>query len=52
MLTIPPGRLNEIHIILQSINDDDILAFKQNGRMIFDKYLRSTQAVVETVLGV
>ena len=52
MITIPPGRMNEVHTILQSISDDDIEAFILNGRLLFDKYLSSTQTIAETVLGV
>ena len=52
MITIPPGRITELDIILRSISDDDILGFKKNGRLLFEKYLGSAQAIADTVLGV
>ena len=52
MITIPPGRVTEVDIILRSISDDDILGFKKNGRALFEKYFSSVQAIADTVLGV
>ena len=50
MINIPPGRISEVRRMLQSISDEDILVFKKNGRMLFEKYLSSLEAIADTVL--
>ena len=51
-LVFPIARIPEIHHILKSFSEHDVLLFKKNGRAVFEKYLSTAEKIVETTLAV
>lgn len=49
-ITFPIARISELHYLLKSFTDSDILAFKKSGRLAFENYLSTLDRLVSTVL--
>ncbi|XP_053609228.1 exostosin-3-like [Plodia interpunctella] len=45
-------RVTELRLVLSTISYEDILAFRRQGRMLWERYLGSMQVVLDTLLGV
>lgn len=50
IVTLPSARVTELHYLLKSFTDTDLLALRKNGRLIFEKYLSTMERVSETLL--
>ncbi|CAG7824964.1 unnamed protein product [Allacma fusca] len=50
ILILPVSRITEMHYMLKSFPDSDLLEFRKNGRLAFESYFSSLQRVVETLL--
>ncbi|CAO1401237.1 unnamed protein product [Diamesa serratosioi] len=49
-LFLPKARVTELHFLLRSVPDSDLLLMRRQGRMIWERYLSSVQATVDTVV--
>ncbi|BES95065.1 Exostosin family [Nesidiocoris tenuis] len=47
---IPLARITELHFLLRSFSDNDLLSMKRQGRFLWERYLSSLQSVVDTTL--
>ena len=52
VLVYPLARIPEIYHMLRSFSENDVLMFKQNGRLAFEKYFSTIERTVETALAV
>lgn len=50
VILLPKTRITELHFFLRAIPDNDLLSFRKQGRMVWEKYLSSVQATVDTVI--
>jgi len=50
VITLPKARVTELHFILRSYTDSDILEMRRYGRLVFETFFSSTKAVVDTTL--
>ncbi|XP_063696402.1 exostosin-3 [Culicoides brevitarsis] len=50
VITLPKARITEIHFLLRSVSDGDLLMMRRQGRIIWEKYLSTVQATVDTVV--
>lgn len=50
VVSLPGARITEMHYLLKSFVDSDLLALRKNGRLIFENYLSTMERAVETVL--
>lgn len=49
-LTLPKARVTEMHFLLRALSDSDLLTFRRQGRVLWERYLSSVQASVDTIL--
>lgn len=49
---LPTARVTELHYILKSIGDGDLLELKRQGTLYFKRYLSSVRSSVDTALAV
>lgn len=47
---IPRTRVTELHFLLRSVPDSDLLSFRRQGRFIWERYLSSVQSTVDTIV--
>ncbi|XP_050542676.1 exostosin-3 isoform X2 [Daktulosphaira vitifoliae] len=45
-------RIPELHWLLRTVSDNDILSMRKQGRMLYEKYLSTVQAVLDTTLSI
>ena len=50
VITVSKARVTELHFILRSYTDSDILEMRQYGRLVFETFFGSTKAIVDTML--
>lgn len=50
ILMIPKSRISELHFILRSIPDSEILLMRRQGRIVWETYLSSFQCVIDTIV--
>lgn len=50
VLAIPKARITELHFLLRSVSDADLLNMRRQGRNIWEKYLSTVQAIVDTTV--
>lgn len=50
VFSLPKARGTELHFLLRAIKDSDLLAFRRNGRVLWERYLSSVQASVDSLL--
>jgi len=50
MIALPKARVTELHFILRSYTDSDILEMRRYGRLLFETFFGSTKAIVDTTL--
>ncbi|GBP92672.1 Exostosin-3 [Eumeta japonica] len=50
VLLLPKARITELHFLLRAIPDSDLLAFRRQGRVLWERYLSSVQASVDSLL--
>lgn len=51
-ILLPKARVTELHFFLRAISDADLLAFRRHGRSLWERYLSSVQATVDSLLAV
>lgn len=49
-ILLPKGRITELHFLLRAVPDSDLLAMRRQARMIWERYLSSVQATVDTIV--
>ncbi|KAG4075157.1 hypothetical protein HA402_006174 [Bradysia odoriphaga] len=49
-ILLPKGRITELHFLLRAVPDSDLLSMRRQGRMIWERYLSSVQATVDTII--
>lgn len=49
---LPRARVTEMHFLLRSIPDADILLMRRQGRLIWERYLASVQSTLDTIVAV
>lgn len=49
-LLLPKARITELHFLLRAVQDSDLLLLRRQGRLIWEHYLSSVQATVDTVI--
>jgi len=50
VIALPKARVTELHFILRSYTDSDILEMRRYGRLVFETFFGSTKAIVDTTL--
>lgn len=50
VLSLPKARVTELHFLLRALTDSDLLAFRRQGRVLWERYLSSVQVSVDTLL--
>lgn len=51
-MMLPKARVTELHFLLRALTDADLLAFRRQGRVLWERYLSSVQASVDSLLAV
>lgn len=51
-IVLPKARVTELHFYMRSLGDSDILSMRRQGRIIWETYMGSTQALMDTVLAI
>ncbi|XP_074656159.1 exostosin-like 3 [Tubulanus polymorphus] len=49
-IVLPKSRITELHFYLRTLADNDIFAYRKNGRAVYEKYVGTTESVVRTIL--
>lgn len=49
VITLPASRLSEIIPIIRSVPDSDVLSVKRRGKIVYDRYLKSTANHLQTL---
>ncbi|XP_036341823.1 exostosin-3-like [Rhagoletis pomonella] len=49
-LLLPKARITELHFLLRAVQDADLLQMRRQGRLIWERYLSSVQATVDTII--
>jgi alpha-1,4-N-acetylglucosaminyltransferase EXTL3 len=50
VISLPKARVTELHFLLRAMSDADLLAFRRQGRVLWERYLSSVQASVDSLL--
>lgn len=50
VIMLPKARITEIHFLLRSVSDGDILLMRRQSRIIWERYLSTVQATVDTIV--
>ncbi|XP_076059882.1 exostosin like glycosyltransferase 3 isoform X4 [Oratosquilla oratoria] len=48
----PKARVSELHFLIRTFSNADILALRRQGRFVWEKYFGSTQAVLDSIMAV
>ena len=51
-LVVPLLRFHEVHLLIRSIDESTILAFRRQGRFVWDTYFRSSLEIVESAVAI
>ena len=49
-VALPKARITELHFVLRSLPDADVLEMRRQGRMLWESYFSTTDSIVSTVL--
>jgi len=52
LIMVPSSRVTELHYILKSFVDADLIEMRKQGRLVFEKYFSSVESIAESVLAV
>nr|CAI5841196.1 unnamed protein product [Callosobruchus analis] len=52
VIFLPRARITELHFLLRAIPDEDVLLFRRQGRLLWERYLASVQSTLDTVVAV
>ena len=50
VIFLPKARVTEMHFLLRAIPDNDLLALRRHGRLIWERYLGTAQSAVDTII--
>lgn len=50
VLSLPKARVTEVHFLMRALSDADLLVFRRQGRVLWERYLSSVQATVDSLL--
>jgi len=50
VITLPKARVTELHFVLRSYTDSDILEMRRYARQVFETFFSSSKAIVDTTL--
>ncbi|KAL0895674.1 hypothetical protein ABMA27_011752 [Loxostege sticticalis] len=50
VISLPKARVTELHFLLRAMSDADLLVFRRQGRVLWERYLSSVQASVDSLL--
>ncbi|CAG5017817.1 unnamed protein product [Parnassius apollo] len=50
VLSLPKARVTELHFLLRALSDSDLLVFRRQGRVLWERYLSSVQANIDSLL--
>lgn len=51
-LVLPKPRVTEVHFLLRSLSDSDLLAMRRQGRFLWETYFSTADSIFSTVLAV
>ncbi|KAJ8683504.1 hypothetical protein QAD02_019296 [Eretmocerus hayati] len=49
---LPKARVTEMHFLLRAVPDNDLLAMRRQGRILWERYFGTAQSVVDTIIAV
>lgn len=49
---LPRARVTELHFLLRTFPDGDLLLMRKQGRMVWERYLASVQSTLDTIVAV
>ncbi|XP_018323408.2 exostosin-3 [Agrilus planipennis] len=49
---LPRARVTELHFLLRTFPDSDILLMRRQGRLVWERYLASVQSTIDTIIAV
>lgn len=49
-IMLPKARITELHFLLRSVSDADLLMMRRQGRMIWERYMSTVQSTVDTII--
>ncbi|XP_011184654.1 exostosin-3 isoform X2 [Zeugodacus cucurbitae] len=49
-ILLPKARITELHFLLRAVQDVDLVQMRRQGRQIWERYLSSVQATVDTII--
>lgn len=52
VIFLPKARVTEMHFLLRAIPDNDLLAMRRQGRLLWERYLGIAQGAVDTIVAV
>lgn len=50
VLFLPKARITELHFLLRSVSDADLLSMRRQGRFIWENYLSSVQSTIDVII--
>ncbi|KAK3865691.1 hypothetical protein Pcinc_028719 [Petrolisthes cinctipes] len=51
-LVLPKARVTELHFLLRSVSDGDVLLMRRQARVVWERFLGSTQVLIDSILAV
>lgn len=52
VIFLPRTRVTELHFLLRTIPDEDVLLMRRQGRLVWERYLASVQSTLDTIVAV
>lgn len=49
-IMLPKARITELHFLLRAVPDTDLLVLRRQGRLVWERYLSSVQATIDTII--
>ncbi|CAG9782986.1 unnamed protein product [Diatraea saccharalis] len=50
VIALPKARVTELHFLLRAMSDADLLMFRRQGRVLWERYLSSVQTSIDSLL--
>lgn len=50
VIMVPKPRITELHFLLRSISDNDLLAMRRQGRFLWETYFSTSESIFSTIL--
>ena len=52
VVRLPLARVSELHLVLKSINDNDLLKMRKHGRLFYDRYLSKIDPLIASLFSI